>query len=269
MHEVKAFISDIDGTLLDTLEVIKRGQYEAAITHFHEIGLPQEQHPEYQDYNKALLQVIGGHVRETLESTNLLLYKDRPDVIELLDFDRMAELLRPIQDTLAEDLVRPYAGLQDLLRYIGEQGIAFGIFTSGRPHHLVRNFEMALPELDLKAVRADKELGDYEKLDILAKNLKKVFGLSKIAIITGDDVSAHKPDPEPVYAVLDRLGVKPEYAVAFGDHMVDMKSAAAAGVTRRVGVTHGFDDEEILRQAGASHIVNSLDEFREYLQNQR
>jgi len=50
------------------------------------------------------------------------------------------------------------------------------------------------------------------------------------AIITCDHTSKHKPDPEPVYIALDKLGSKAEESVMVGDSKFDMACAKNAGV---------------------------------------
>lgn len=49
------------------------------------------------------------------------------------------------------------------------------------------------------------------------------------AIVGRDSVDAQKPDPEPLLAVLDRLGVEPGRALFVGDSTTDAEAAAAAG----------------------------------------
>lgn len=49
-------------------------------------------------------------------------------------------------------------------------------------------------------------------------------------VITADDTTAHKPDPEPVLLALERLGARPEDAVYVGDSPFDIGAARAAGV---------------------------------------
>ncbi len=44
-----------------------------------------------------------------------------------------------------------------------------------------------------------------------------------------------------------------------------MQSGINAGVIQRVGITHGFDDREILEQAGATKVVDSLVELTDEL----
>lgn len=59
------------------------------------------------------------------------------------------------------------------------------------------------------------------------------FGIKEAfdVIVTADDCSRHKPDPEPVNIALERLGVTAENAVMIGDTRLDMGCAKNAGVT--------------------------------------
>jgi HAD superfamily hydrolase (TIGR01509 family) len=49
-------------------------------------------------------------------------------------------------------------------------------------------------------------------------------------VITGDDVTRHKPDPQAYDLALERLQVKPRECLAFEDSDVGVASAEAAGV---------------------------------------
>jgi len=69
--------------------------------------------------------------------------------------------------------------------------------------------------------------------------LRRVFRESGVApdakqyfddIITGDDVAASKPDPEPYRLAAQRLGVPTDRCLAFEDTPPGVASAAAAGV---------------------------------------
>ncbi len=113
--------------------------------------------------------------RDTLEATSRLLFIDKPEIIATLDFDEMTRIMRPIQDELAQTLVRAYDGLQDLLKYLAAHSIRFGIFTSGRPHHLVCNFGAALPELGLKDLYKQKDKTDYEMFRDLIHAMETTF----------------------------------------------------------------------------------------------
>lgn len=50
------------------------------------------------------------------------------------------------------------------------------------------------------------------------------------AIVTADDTSAHKPDPEPVNIALKKLDALPENSIMLGDTMFDILCAKNAGV---------------------------------------
>jgi sugar-phosphatase len=76
-------------------------------------------------------------------------------------------------------------------------------------------------------------------------------------IVTAEDVTAGKPDPEGYLAACDRLGVAPGDAVAFEDSISGVRAAVAAGIPRVVGVLT-TSNADALREAGAHHIVDTL-----------
>lgn len=84
-----------------------------------------------------------------------------------------------------------------------------------------------------------------------------------IACVVGaDDVTAHKPGPEPVRHILAHFGIAPSADVlVVGDMTFDVLMGRAAGV-RTVGVTYGNGTRAELRDAGADYII---DDFRELL----
>jgi beta-phosphoglucomutase-like phosphatase (HAD superfamily) len=62
-------------------------------------------------------------------------------------------------------------------------------------------------------------------------------------------VGSVKPDPAPYRVALDRLGVRPEAALAFEDSTSGIASSVAAGIPT-VGIASTQDPEKLL-QAGA------------------
>lgn len=149
MTKIKAIISDADGTLVNTLHLIRHGQYETAKAYLTEHGIPTSEIPDYDEYQEHLLKVLGGSARETLERAVRLVYVGSPHHLEGMDFDRLHDLLNPIQDKIAPDYVKAFPGLSELLKWMGENQVRLAVFTSGTPHHVVRNFGVALPELGL------------------------------------------------------------------------------------------------------------------------
>ena len=75
-------------------------------------------------------------------------------------------------------------------------------------------------------------------------------------VITGDDVTRKKPDPQIYLLTGDRLGLSPERCVVFEDAPAGVQAAKAAGMWC-VAVTSTVSREEL---AGADLIVDSLAE---------
>ena len=68
-------------------------------------------------------------------------------------------------------------------------------------------------------------------------------------VVLSDEVGSVKPDPAPYRVALDRLGVRPEAALAFEDSTSGIASSVAAGIPT-VGIASTQDPEKLL-QAGA------------------
>jgi beta-phosphoglucomutase len=79
------------------------------------------------------------------------------------------------------------------------------------------------------------------------------------AVVSGDDVTRGKPDPEVFLKAAEKLGVPAARCVVFEDAPAGVAAAKAAGMAC-VGVTFvGHHPAERLRDAGADVVVPSLD----------
>lgn len=263
--KIKSILSDSDGTLVDTVELIRRGQYETARAYLTKMGLNQADIPNYETYSEALNQVVGGSAHHTLENTLRLLYMDRPQLIKDVDFDELHELLNPTQDKLAPEVVKAYPNLSETLHTLGKLGIKLAIFTSGTPHHVVRNLSSALPELGTLELANGSTADEHDRLEKFKAIFREHFGLPAFEVVTCNDTSTHKPDPEGINIAMKLLDTSPGESLVLGDHKVDMQTGINAGVSKRVGVTHGFDDRETLASAGATDIIDTLPEVLELL----
>jgi mannitol-1-/sugar-/sorbitol-6-phosphatase len=76
-------------------------------------------------------------------------------------------------------------------------------------------------------------------------------------VVTAEDVTAGKPDPEGYLAACDRLGVAPADVAAFEDSVSGVTAAANAGIARVVGVLT-TSNAEALRTAGAHHVIDDM-----------
>ena len=78
------------------------------------------------------------------------------------------------------------------------------------------------------------------------------------AVATREDVSAVKPHPAHVMALLGLLGhIDPGKALLVGDHPTDVLAGKASGVAS-VGVLTGRTARSAFTQAGATFVVNDI-----------
>ncbi len=78
-------------------------------------------------------------------------------------------------------------------------------------------------------------------------------------IITGEDITRGKPDPEPYLLTAERLAIPPGDCVVIEDSIHGVKSGKAAGCTV-IALTTTFPRES-LREAGADHLIDSFSEL--------
>jgi len=97
-------------------------------------------------------------------------------------------------------LSRPFPGAETTLTHLAAEGWRLGLCTN-------------------KPMRATRIM-------LRALDLEQFFG----AVIAGDSLPVRKPDPAPLRAALQTLGVVPARGIAVGDHANDLLAAAAAGV---------------------------------------
>ncbi|MCG8443729.1 MAG: HAD-IA family hydrolase, partial [Caulobacterales bacterium] len=77
------------------------------------------------------------------------------------------------------------------------------------------------------------------------------------AVVGGDSTPAKKPDPAPLQAVLDMLGVSPRRALMVGDSAADVGAARALGMQVAV-LAHGYSRAPI-HEIGADVVLGDLD----------
>jgi HAD superfamily hydrolase (TIGR01509 family) len=128
---------------------------------------------------------------------------------------------------LASLHIQPQPTSHSLLRSLRSQGIAVGLVTSKTRQRL--NCDLDVCEMN---------------------NLFDV-------IVTGDDVSAAKPDPEGVNAALSTLGASAETSWMVGDGPVDVLAGRAGGL-RTAGISHGLHTSEELINAHPDVLVADL-----------
>ena len=83
--------------------------------------------------------------------------------------------------------------------------------------------------------------------------------------IVGDGRYRLKPDPEALFAMQERFGIKPEDCWMFGDNWTDLAAGRNAGC-RRVFATYGFGE---LNGETFDYKVDSFEEFVDLMQENR
>jgi phosphonatase-like hydrolase len=93
--------------------------------------------------------------------------------------------------------------------------------------------------------------------------------LVDLVLTPGDGVRG-RPYPDLILTALLRLQVDGVHNVAtLGDTSSDIESALRAGVAVAAGTLTGAHNEEQLREAGATHVVDSVSEFADLLVQNR
>jgi phosphoglycolate phosphatase len=83
-------------------------------------------------------------------------------------------------------------------------------------------------------------------------------------IVGGEDVSAHKPDPESLRLAMARLGVRNQEAVYVGDSVTDAEAAQRAGIVF-VAVLSGTTPREAFAEYKALAVIDRLTDLCEVL----
>jgi phosphoglycolate phosphatase len=152
--------------------------------------------------------------------------------------EEVANRYRTIYDTKVIEICPPFPALKKTLHELAEAEIDIAIVTSKR---------RGLVEVVL----------DHH-------NISTYFKL----VLGQQDVSNHKPHPEPVHFTLSKLNHMHPHAVVIGDSTFDLDMARAAGVDS-IGVTTGIHTRQILEGSQPVKIVDKLEEVLPIILNGR
>ncbi len=184
-------------------------------------------------------RLVFAEYNEEIEDEVFADFKGSTDrtILEFLVKDRNLDL---DVDTLLQQKRLAYASLIDELRLI--EGVISFINKISPAYRLA---------LTTSASLQNKELA-FAKF-----NLHSFFEV----VITSDDISKPKPDPEPYRVTTEKLMLSPNNCMVIEDSYNGVRSAAGAGCTV-VGITTSFDAAS-LKKAGADLVINGYDELRD------
>jgi N-acetyl-D-muramate 6-phosphate phosphatase len=132
------------------------------------------------------------------------------------DYEAMRdEFLSIYADNLCRE-TRLFPGMAELLDELERRGLRWGVVTN--------------------------------KAERYTHPLLKLLGVDHRAacVIGGDTTGKTKPDPAPLFAATDRMGIAAEYCIYVGDDRRDVEAGRAAGmrtIVAKFGYLHGNDPE--------------------------
>ena len=214
---LRAVLFDVDGTLVDSERHGHRVAFNRA---FEELGLPYRWDEELYG---ELLHTTGGQRRiEGYLAEQGVPEARRADLAPALH-RRKTEILEHMVD---EGVIQLRPGAARLLDELAAADVALAVGTTGSRRWVERLLRRLLP------------------------------GVSWDVVVTGDDVSARKPDPEVFTTALGKLGLDgPEAAVVVEDSAEGVAAARAAGLRCAV-VVNGYTVDHDL--AGADLVLDGF-----------
>jgi phosphoglycolate phosphatase len=155
-----------------------------------------------------------------------------PEAVHLKDV--LQRKMREIYLGICLNRTKPYAGICDVLSACQNRGIRLAVL-SNKAHELT------------------------------VRITEHYFGSETFCQILGQKENIKcKPDPEPVFVLLEKMDLKSAEVLYVGDSEVDVQTAHNAGVDC-IAAGWGFRSIEVLQQAGAKIIIHQPLELLNYL----
>jgi pyrophosphatase PpaX len=207
-NEVTAVLFDLDGTIVDTNELIIQ----------------------------SFLHALKGVVTEDFGREHIIPSMGEPLADQLQQFSGLEDVTaithayREYNYLKHDEMVALFPGVAEVLPILRQHGIQLGVVTT--------------------------------KMRPTTERALKMFGLIELmgTIVTLDEVEHAKPHPEPVQKAMQALGALPDHTIMVGDSTVDIESARRAGAMP-VGVAWSLKGEDVLRTAGAVHILHNMEQL--------
>ena len=231
-----AYIFDMDGTVLDTLEDLRSAINHALQAAGHGGNLTPEQAAACvgSGLKIALVRALCLEAGRDVESLEKVEAPGDPAAAYVPEAARILEILRPWYAAHSAEATRPYPGVPALLQRLRESGGKLAV-VSNKPHGAVQDL------------------------------CRRYFpGLMDLALGEREPEVRRKPAPDLVFQALKELGVRREEAVYIGDSEIDLRTAANAG-TACVAVAWGFRSRRFLEAHGAAVIADSVPELERML----
>lgn len=194
-------------------------------------GVVIDSHPAHRAAWKSFLEGVG----RTTSDSELDIILDggkREEILQYflgeLDSKQIAEYGKRKDQILQahSNTLEPMAGVVEFLNHLSNSGVRIALATCATRHRVCGTLE---------------ELGLAHYFD---------------TIVTGDEVTAGKPDPAIYRLAAARLQESPDNLLAVEDAVSGVRAARAAGM-RCVGVAHN-GRSDLLRLAGAHPVIEDF-----------
>ncbi len=193
MTECKGILFDLDGTLINTTDLILY-----CFNHAWQTVCGQTHPPEV--FVATMGIPLNAAMHRLLEATDGLQLEQIGEFRTAGFVESLVREYRSCNAANHDRLARPFPGMQPVVATLRDRSYALGVVTS-------KSREFAQRGLRLCAL--------WEFMDVF---------------ISMDDTLRHKPRPEPLLVALERLQVAPQHAVYVGDSRHDMQAGRAAGM---------------------------------------
>ncbi len=209
-HDLSVILFDFDGTLVNTTPLI-----------LHSFRATWQQSFGFTLDDGAYINTFGRLLHSALQELTQQGIDERR-IAPVDDLSAKAdELLRTYREfNLArhDELSEPFAGVNETVAELSARGFRLGIVSS--------------------KLRAGVERG------------LRLFALAEFfeVIIAADDVTRHKPHPEPLWRALESFGAAPQQALYVGDSIHDIAAGRAADVTTAAAAWGPFPRTELEAQ---------------------
>lgn len=134
-----------------------------------------------------------------------------------------------------KSMAKLHSGMLDILKYLKENGILLAVFTGKGS----RSTEITLNALGIR--------GYFDM------------------IVSGNDVSQHKPSGEGIQKVMKHFGLKPDEVLMIGDAVSDVKAAHEAGIPIAAVLWDSYGKEKVMGME-TDFLFHNVRELREWLE---